>query len=85
MHGFRGLLLGDDFARVEFDEHRAVSLDLFDRHTKPEVVQKQELQFQVVKLGKWQSADLDRLLVNCFNSATSVQANFPTFAYLEFV
>ena len=63
MHGFRGLLLGDDLAGVEFDEHRAVSFDLFDRHTKPEVVQKQELQFQVVELGEWQSADLDRALV----------------------
>ena len=63
MHGFRGLLLGDDLASVEFDEHRAVSFDLFHRHTKPEVVQKQELQFQVVELGEWQSADLDRALV----------------------
>lgn len=43
MHGFRGLLLGDDLASVEFDEHRPVSFDLFDGHTKPEVVQKQEL------------------------------------------
>ena len=66
MHGFRGLLLGDDLASVKFDEHRAVRFDFFDRYTKPEVVQKQELQFQVIKLGKWQPADLDRVLVNCF-------------------
>jgi hypothetical protein len=43
LHGFGGLLLGDDLASVEFDKHRAVSFDLFDGHTKPEVVQKQEL------------------------------------------
>ena len=85
MHGLRGLLLGDDLASVEFDEHRAVSFDLFDRHTKPEVVQKQELQFQVVELGEWQSADLDRALVKLIKTIRPKQAEYLTFAYLEFV
>jgi hypothetical protein len=53
LHGFRGLLLGDNLASVEFDEHRAVCFDFFDRYRKSEVVEKQELQFQVVEFGEW--------------------------------
>ena len=85
MHGFRGLLLGDDLASIKFDEHRAVSFDLFDRHTEPEVVQKQELQFQVVEFGEWQSADLVRTLVKIIKTAQPMRAKDLTFAYLELV
>ena len=52
MHGFRGLLLGDDFASIEFDKHRTVRFDLFDGYGKSEIIQEQKLQFQVVEFGE---------------------------------
>lgn len=52
LHGFRGLLLGDDFASIEFDKHRTVRFDLFDGYGKSEIIQEQKLQFQVVEFGE---------------------------------
>jgi len=82
LHGFRGFLLGDDLAGVEFDQHRAISFDLFDGYTKPEVVQKQKLEFQVVKLWEWQSADLKKSVSHAHRHG---HVKDLTFAYLEFV
>lgn len=57
------LLLSDDLASVELDEHGAVSFDLFNGHGKAEVVQKQELKFEVVELWKRKATDLCAMLV----------------------
>jgi hypothetical protein len=51
-------LLRDDLAGVEFNKHRAVSLDLFDGHRQAEVVQEKELELQVVEFGEGEAADL---------------------------
>lgn len=53
LHCFGSLLLGDDLACVEFDQHRAVSLDFLDRHRKSEVVEEKELELQVIEFLQW--------------------------------
>jgi len=50
LHGVGCLLLGDDFPSVELNQHGAVGLDLFDRDGEAEVVEEEELQFQVIEL-----------------------------------
>ena len=52
LHGacLLGLLLRDDLASVELDEHCAVSLYLFNGYREAEVVQEQELKLEVVEL-----------------------------------
>ena len=46
----RALLLPlcDDLARVEFYEHRSVGFEFLDGNGEAEVVEEEELQFQVV-------------------------------------
>lgn len=55
---FEALLLGrvlkcEDFAGVELDEHCTVCFQLFHGYREAEVVEKKELQFEVVELSKW--------------------------------
>lgn len=52
LHGLCGFLLGNDLARVELDKHRTVGFNFLDRHGKSEIVEEEELQFQVVEFGK---------------------------------
>lgn len=65
LHGFRSLLLGNDLARIELDEHRAVGFNLLDGHGESEIVEKKELQFQMVELRERQSTNLMDMLVSC--------------------
>ena len=44
------LSLRDDFSGVELDEHGAVCFELFDGDGEPEVVEEEELEFEVVEL-----------------------------------
>lgn len=44
------LLLRNDFACVEFDEHGAISFYLLDRHRQAEVVQQEELKLEMIEL-----------------------------------
>jgi hypothetical protein len=60
----RSLLLGHDFASVEFDKPGAICFQLLDRDTKPEVVQDQELQLKMIELNQWQTADLSIVSAN---------------------
>lgn len=55
---FGSLLLSDDFSCVEFDQHRAVCFQLFHRYTQSEVVEQEELQFEIVQFCQRQPADL---------------------------
>jgi hypothetical protein len=52
-------LLCDDFTRVKLDQHRSVGFDLLDGDGEAEVVEEEELEFEVVKFGKWKAADLE--------------------------
>jgi hypothetical protein len=42
--------LRDDFSGVELDEHGAVGFELFHGNGEPEIVEKEELEFEVVEL-----------------------------------
>jgi hypothetical protein len=44
------LSLRDDFSGVELDEHGAVGFELFHGNGEPEIVEKEELEFEVVEL-----------------------------------
>jgi hypothetical protein len=44
------LSLRNDFSSVELDEHGAVGFELFDGNGKPEVVEEEELEFEVIEL-----------------------------------
>lgn len=52
------LLLSNDLSCVECDQHTAVSLELFNRDGKTEVVEKQELKFQMIQLHQGEASDL---------------------------
>lgn len=51
-------MVRQNFSCVEFHKHRPISFHLFKGHCKSEVVQQQELQFQVVKFGEGKATDL---------------------------
>lgn len=46
-------MLCNDFAGIEFNKHSAVCLDFFYRYRESKVIQKQELEFEVVELRQW--------------------------------
>lgn len=50
--------LGNHFPSIEFDQHGRVSLQIFHLNSEAEVVEKQELDFKVIQLGKGKAADL---------------------------
>lgn len=50
--------LGDYFPGVEFDEHGAVGFEFFDGDGEAEVVEEEELEFEVVEFGEGETADL---------------------------
>ena len=52
------LLLTDDLAGVVFHQHGAVGLQLFYGDGEAEVVQKEELEFQVIELDEGEAANL---------------------------
>lgn len=52
------LPLGHNLSCVEFYEHCAIRLQFFDGNGQSEVVQKEELKFQVVQLHQWKTANL---------------------------
>lgn len=54
----RALLLHQDLVGVEFHQHGAVSLELLNRDGESEIVQKEELQLEMVELEKGEAADL---------------------------
>ncbi len=53
-----GLLLVDDLAGVEFDKHGAVGVKLLDGDSEAEVVEEEELEFEVVQLDEGEASDL---------------------------
>ena len=81
----------DDLARVKLDEHGGVCLEVLDGDGETEVVEEEELEFEMVQLREGQPANL------CANqSANAVPQTRPgsgrperkrrhTLAYLEFV
>jgi hypothetical protein len=56
----RDLLLCNKFSGVKFHEHGAIGFEFLHRDRKPEVVEKQELQFEIVKLCQWKTSDLPK-------------------------
>ena len=44
-----GLLLADDLASVEFNEHRSVSVELLDGDREAKVVEEEELELEVIE------------------------------------
>jgi hypothetical protein len=52
------LLLGQNLAGVELDQHGSIRLHLLQRDGKPEIVEDQKLKFQVIELRYWQAANL---------------------------
>ncbi len=57
--GHRPCSLGNDVPSIELDEHGGVRLEVFDGNCKPEVVENEELQLEVVQFGKRKTADLE--------------------------
>lgn len=50
-----------DFSGVKFNKHRGVCLQLFHWNSKSEVVEHQELEFQVVQLRQGESTNLSTI------------------------
>jgi hypothetical protein len=50
--------LSDYFSRIKFDEHRGVSFEVFDGHRETEIVEKEELELEMVELSQGKPADL---------------------------
>lgn len=46
-------LLSHDLAGIELDKHGAIRLELFHRNREAEVIQMEELQFQMIQLDEW--------------------------------
>lgn len=51
-------MLSNNFSSVELDEHGSICLEVLDRNGEAEVVQKKELELQVVELCQRKAADL---------------------------
>lgn len=51
-------MLFDYLSCIEFDQHSSVGLHLLKRHSQAEVVEQQELQFQMIKLHQWEPTNL---------------------------
>ena len=52
------LLLGDDLAGVELNQHCAVGLDFLHGDGEAEVVEEEELQFQMVQFWEGKATNL---------------------------
>ncbi len=52
--------MGDDISCVELDKHGGIRFEVFDRDSKPEVVEDEELELEMIQLGKGQTSDLAR-------------------------
>lgn len=61
LHGFGSFPLRNNFSSVELDQHSSIRFDLFDGNIQSEVVEKQELKLEMVKLGQGQAANLIKL------------------------
>lgn len=58
LHSLSRLLLRHDFPGIELNQHSPVRLNFLDRDAQSEIVQKQELQLEMVQFGKWKAANL---------------------------
>ena len=67
---------------IKFYQHSSISLHFFKGHRQAEVVQQQELQFQMIKLHQWEATNLQHVSGEDSIVVTSSQR---TFAYLELV
>ena len=65
------LLLRNDLSRVELDKHGAVCFQFFHGHTQPKVVEKKELELEVIELGQWQAANLEIVLATSWEDCRS--------------
>lgn len=52
--------LREYFSGVEFHQHGAVSLELFDGDGEAEIVEKKKLEFEMVEFDEWEASDLQR-------------------------
>lgn len=50
--------MAEYFRRVKLDEHGPVGLKLFDGYAEAEIVEEEELEFEVVELAEGEAADL---------------------------
>lgn len=75
------LLLGDNLTCVELNQHGPVRFHFLKRHSQAKIVQKEELELEVVQFYKWQSTDLYD--VSCGLVECGISSH--TLAYLELV
>ena len=50
--------LGDNFPRVELHQHRGVCLEIFDGNSEAEIIEKEELELEVVQFGERETTNL---------------------------
>ncbi len=58
---FNANTLGHDLTGIEFYQHRGVALELLDGNGQPKVVEDEELELEMVELGKRQTTNLGEL------------------------
>ena len=55
------LLLGENLARVEVHQHRAVRLEFLDGDGEAEIIEEEELQLQMIELEQREASDLSTI------------------------
>ena len=66
-------LLLDDLLGVELDEHTAVSFQLVDGDEELEVVEEEELEFEVVEFHERETTDLEMAVSSSILNQGSIQ------------